>query len=101
MLKAVAPGARGPKVVEHQVVVKKHLAQWKRPEINLAELVTLRWLKDWSIPRLAAHFNRSPETIQMHCCQMRAGKIDRLPLDRQVREEIKCNMQLKKYFHGH
>ena len=26
----------GPKVVEHQAVVKTHLGQWKRPEINLA-----------------------------------------------------------------
>lgn len=94
-------GAHGPKVVEHQAVVKTHLVQWKRPEINLAELVTLRWLEEWSFSRLAVHFNRSQETLEMHCRQIRVEKIDRLSLARQVREEIKCKMQSKKWLRGH
>ena len=86
-------GARGPKVVEHLVVHRIYSVQWKRPEINLMELAKLRWKERWSVSRLGIHFDRSPETIQMHICKLRAGGLEKLEFELGTYRELKNAMR--------
>ena len=66
-------------VVEHlqrfvghsQAVSRVYSIVWRRPDLDLAELARLRWIQQWSVARLAAHFGRRPDTIQGHLCKMR------------------------------
>ena len=46
--------------------------------MDLAELAKKRWIEKWSVSKMANHFERSPETIQMHVCKLRKGKVDSL-----------------------
>lgn len=86
-------GARGPKVIEHQAVHRIYSVQWKRPEINLMELAKLRWLEKWSVARLSRHFDRKPDTIQMHLCRLR--KVDLCQMGF-TRSEVKIITQASK-----
>ena len=59
-------------MVEHpQVVLRVYPIAWKRPDLDLMELAKYRWIQKWSVPRLAAHFERSPNTLQAHLCRMK------------------------------
>jgi hypothetical protein len=62
--------------------------QWRRPITDLTELAKLRWINHWSVSRLAAHFDRSPETITMYMCRLRGGKLKELILTPEERIEI-------------
>ena|GEM_PF-2623501 len=39
--------------------------------MDLTELAKHRWVNKWSVNKLAKHFERSPETVQMHLCTLR------------------------------
>lgn len=82
-------GARGPKLVELYATGVEYGIQWKRPKINLVELAKLRWIEKWSVSRLGKHFERSPETIQMHICQLRAGGLGKLDLEPCLYEQLR------------
>ena len=74
-------GARGPKVHELPLVVSiRYQIQWERSKLDLAELARKRWIEKWSVLKMAKHFKRSPETIQMHICHLRKGKIEKVGL---------------------
>lgn len=57
--------------------------------MDLAELARKRWIEKWTIPRIAKHFDRSPETIQMYICQFRKGKFESLKLNSKEKAQIK------------
>ena len=78
----VSTGARGPKVHELPLVVSfRYEIQWERTPMSLTELAKKRYFEKWSVPRLAAHFQRSPETVQMHlCCMKKPGGLEKLSL---------------------
>ena len=83
-------GARGPKVHELPLVVSiRYQIQWERSKMDLAELARKRWIEKWTIPRIAKHFDRSPETIQMYICQFRKGKLESLNLSLKEKAQIK------------
>ncbi len=73
-------GACEPKLVEPNplTIGDEYPIQWRRPNLDLTELAKIRWIKRWSVSKLAIHFDRSPETVQMHLCHLRAGKIHKL-----------------------
>ena len=62
----------------HEGVKTEHKVQWKRLKINLTELAKLRFIEKWSVKRLSNHFDRKPDTIQMHLCHLRAGGLNKL-----------------------
>ena len=69
--------------------------QWRRPNIDLTELARLRWIKRWSVARLGQHFNRSPETIQMHICRFRAKGLEGLNLKAKELLKVRTSMKAK------
>ena len=81
-------------MVAPQVVVRVYSIVWKRPELDLKELAKLRWVHKWSVKRLAAHFDRRPETIQGHLCRVRKSKKWReLNLSKEEEAIIKSNIE--------
>ncbi|OQW52471.1 MAG: hypothetical protein A4S09_17545 [Proteobacteria bacterium SG_bin7] len=56
-------GAPGPKLVEPLGCNKTYPAQWKRANLDIAELARKRFIENWPRKRLVNHFNRSHNTI--------------------------------------
>ena len=50
-------------MVEPTVTVKTYTAQWVRPEIDLNELALLRFKKNWTLRKIAAHFGMPKTNI--------------------------------------
>jgi hypothetical protein len=50
-------------LVEPLTVTKEYQAQWFRPRIDSDELARLRWVKKWSLMRIAKHYKRSKAAI--------------------------------------
>lgn len=53
----------------------KYKIQWERLKIDLTELAKKRYFDRWSVVKLATHFDRSPETIQMYLCRMKKHEV--------------------------
>ncbi|MCB0414602.1 MAG: hypothetical protein KDD50_09720 [Bdellovibrionales bacterium] len=77
---------------------KRYQIQWERSKLDLAELARKRWIEKWSVPKMAKYFERSPETIQMHICHLRKGKINKVDLCPEERRLI--SLQLFEVFKG-
>ncbi len=72
----IISGARGPKVHELPLLVElKYQIQWERLKVDLTELAKKRYFDRWSVAKLAIHFDRSPETIQMYLCRMKKHEV--------------------------
>lgn len=46
------------------MVKENYSVQWRKPLIDVAELVTKRYLEGWQIDNLCQHFGKSQNTIQ-------------------------------------
>lgn len=93
-------GARGPKVHELPLLVElKYQIQWERLKVDLTELAKKRYFDRWSVARLATHFDRSPETIQMYLCRMKKDKVFKI-LNLSHSEKLALKPLLHEVFQG-
>ena len=70
-----------------------------KDELNLTELAKKRYFEKWSVLRLAVHFQRSLETVQMHLCRMRKpGGLRKLSLSASELEALRP--RFKEVFKG-
>ncbi len=85
-------------LLEPLVVARIYEIKWRKERLDLAELAKLRWVKMWSLGRIAKAMGRSPNTIDWGLQRLKKGALDRLLLDEKTRSQIK--REWNTVFHG-
>jgi len=81
------------------IVREKYEIRWRPLKIDLADLAKKRWIKKWTVKRLAEYFKKTPNAIQLEICDLRRNnKIMEIGLDQKELDLIKP--ELFKVFRG-
>lgn len=107
-------GGRGPKVVEQgqrslfdlkvknqALVARNYSIEWRRPSVDVAELVQKRYLKNWNLKKLSAHFGRSENSVRCIYQKQKRSRFSHKQIPQELRKQLlKATAQKKGLTYG-
>ena len=70
------------------VVKENHSVQWRKPLIDVAELVTKRYLEGWQVENLCQHFGRSRDSLQWAYLDQKKKGFKHRSISPELRQEL-------------